>query len=47
MPPLCCLLHPADYEVDFINAFTKLSEIGAKFEADAYLYPEKSLIIKF
>jgi len=36
-----------EYEVDFINAFTKLSDLGAKFEKDAYLYPEKSLVLKF
>jgi L-ascorbate peroxidase len=27
------------YEVDFINYFTKLTELGAKFEKDAYLHP--------
>jgi len=29
----CCLLHP-EYEVDFINNFTKLTALGAKFSPD-------------
>jgi L-ascorbate peroxidase len=27
------------YEVDFITYFTKLTELGAKFDKDAYLHP--------
>lgn len=27
-----------DYEVDFINYFTKLVNLGAKYNTDAYLY---------
>jgi hypothetical protein len=33
--------------VDFINAFSKLADVGAKFQPDAYLYPEKTLALRF
>lgn len=32
-----------DYEVDFVNYFTKLTSLGAKFDPDAYLYPVKGV----
>lgn len=30
-----------NYEVDFINAFNKLSDLGAKFDPDAYLHSKE------
>eukprot|EP00892_Ulva_mutabilis_P005537 jgi/Ulvmu1/3355/UM156_0012.1 len=30
-----------NYEVDFINAFNKLTELGAKFDPDAYLHSKE------
>jgi hypothetical protein len=33
--------------VDFINAFSKLADVGAQFQTDAYLYPEKTLALRF
>lgn len=30
-----------NYEVDFINAFNKLSELGGKFDPDAYLHSKE------
>lgn len=32
----CCA---AEYEVDFITYFTKLANLGAKFDGNKYLYP--------
>ena len=29
----------AEYEVDFITFFTKLANLGAKFDGNKYLYP--------
>ena len=29
----------AEYEVDFITYFTKLANLGAKFDGNKYLYP--------
>ncbi|KAF8056140.1 AK1 [Scenedesmus sp. PABB004] len=34
-----------DYEVEFINAFTKLAATGAVFDPDAYLHPEETLAL--
>jgi L-ascorbate peroxidase len=36
-----------DYEVEFINNFSKLTSIGAKFNPEAYLHPETTLQLKF
>lgn len=46
-PPTCvtpsCTPPPfppcPDYEVDFIDAFTKVANLGAKFDDKAYLFP--------
>jgi ABC-type sugar transport system substrate-binding protein len=37
----------ADYEVEFINTFTKLAAMGATFNPDAYLHTETTLQLKF
>lgn len=37
----------ADYEVEFINNFTKLVALGATFNPEAYLHPESTLQLKF
>jgi hypothetical protein len=37
----------ADYEVEFINTFTKLAAMGATFDPDAYLHTETTLQLKF
>ncbi len=29
----------AEYEVDFITYFTKVANLGAKFDSNKYLYP--------
>ena len=29
----------AEYEVDFITYFTKIANLGAKFDSNKYLYP--------
>ena len=29
----------AEYEVDFITYFTKIANLGAKFDGNKYLYP--------
>lgn len=29
----------AEYEVDFITFFTKLANLGARFDGNKYLYP--------
>ncbi|WIA23161.1 hypothetical protein OEZ86_010056 [Tetradesmus obliquus] len=36
-----------DYEVEFINTFTKLAAMGATFNPDAYLHTETTLQLKF
>lgn len=36
-----------EYEVDFVTYYTNLTRLGAKFDPDAYLYPEKVNSIKF
>jgi len=41
-PPPCCCLH-----VDFITNFDKLTRLGAKFDPDAYLVPEKLLVTRY
>ena len=33
----CCWL--AEYEVDFIDFFTRLANLGANIDKEAYLYP--------
>jgi hypothetical protein len=38
---------PAEYEVDFINNFTKLTSVGTTFNPEAYLTPEQTLALKF
>lgn len=44
-----CVCHalPAEYEVDFINNFTKLTSVGTTFNNEAYLTPEQTLQLKF
>jgi hypothetical protein len=37
----------ADYEVEFINTFTKLAAMGATFNPEAYLHTETTLQLKF
>jgi hypothetical protein len=39
--------HTTEYEVDFINNFTKLTALGAKFNSEQYLHPETTLKLKF
>ena len=34
----CSCCH-AEYEVDFITYFTKIANLGAKFDSNKYLYP--------
>ncbi len=50
-PPLLALAfalpRPPDYEVDFIDFFTNLTNLGATFRKDAYLHPEEVPAIKF
>jgi hypothetical protein len=36
-----------EYEVDFINNFTKLTSVGTTFNPEAYLTPEQALALKF
>ncbi|GIL48968.1 hypothetical protein Vafri_5468 [Volvox africanus] len=36
-----------DYEVDFIDYFTLLTNLGANFKKDAYLHPEAVVAVKF
>ncbi|EFJ45738.1 hypothetical protein VOLCADRAFT_105827 [Volvox carteri f. nagariensis] len=36
-----------DYEVDFIDYFTLLTNLGASFKKDAYLHPEAVVAVKF
>lgn len=44
-PPLP--LSSTEYEVDFINNFTKLTAVGTTFNNEQYLTPEQTLQLKF